>query len=267
MPIKHAFESAVADGGDPDLVGPDEWNADHDTIGMAVVDASRRFVLYEDCAFRSATAFYSGGLIAATGGTSAALGLSTETTAGHPGIIFLTTGTTASGRASFAGTTSGQITSRVTPAIGIARCVVIARIGSSSGGNALSDGTDTFTARHGFGSETVSTSPADGVFFRYTHSVNSGKWEAVCRASSVETATDTGVTADLNWHRFEIITNAGWTSIDFKIDGSLVATVTTNIPTADLMPIPGSIHKTLGGTARSISIDALEYTIDFTTAR
>lgn len=30
MPIKHNFTSQVADAGDPDEVGPDEWNDDHD---------------------------------------------------------------------------------------------------------------------------------------------------------------------------------------------------------------------------------------------
>lgn len=33
MPIRHAFESLVLDAGDPDLVGPDEWNADHEVVG------------------------------------------------------------------------------------------------------------------------------------------------------------------------------------------------------------------------------------------
>jgi hypothetical protein len=33
MPITHAFTSAVTDLADPDEVGPDEWNADHDGAG------------------------------------------------------------------------------------------------------------------------------------------------------------------------------------------------------------------------------------------
>jgi RecJ-like exonuclease len=31
MPTKHAFASAVVDDADPDMVGPDEWNAYHVT--------------------------------------------------------------------------------------------------------------------------------------------------------------------------------------------------------------------------------------------
>jgi hypothetical protein len=33
VPIKHAFESEVTDGADPDLVGPDEWNDNHTIDG------------------------------------------------------------------------------------------------------------------------------------------------------------------------------------------------------------------------------------------
>ena len=107
----------------------------------------------------------------------------------------------------------------------------IAKFRARGGLITLSDGTNcTYQANIGFLDAHI-TAPAHGCFFRYTHSVNGGKWQAVTRASNVETATDTLVTADntLN-HTFYVEVNAAGTSVSFFIDGTLVATHTTNIP-------------------------------------
>lgn len=72
---------------------------------------------------------------------------------------------------------------------------------------------------------------ANGFYFRYTHSVNGGRWQAVCRAASVETAIDTGVTAAIaTMLTFEIRVSADGNTATFFIGGTLVATITTNLP-------------------------------------
>ncbi len=94
----------------------------------------------------------------------------------------------------------------------------------------LSDATNTFTERFGF-IDTVTTESVDGVFFRYTHALNGGRFQAVTRANSVETAVDTTILAAVNTtYRLNIAVNAAGTSADFFIDGVLRATIATSIP-------------------------------------
>lgn len=97
--------------------------------------------------------------------------------------------------------------------------------------NVLSDATNRYTCRIGF-IDSVTGESVDGAFFRYTDTVNSGRWQCVTRANSVETATDSGITAAAGtWAKFEIEVNADGTSVAFKVNGTTVQTHTTNIPT------------------------------------
>ena len=85
--------------------------------------------------------------------------------------------------------------------------------------------------RFGFLDNTSGES-TDGAFFRYTDSVNGGRWQAVTRSNNVETAVDTGVTVGVNTtYVLRVNTNAAGTEVVFRIDGAVVATITTNIPT------------------------------------
>lgn len=136
----------------------------------------------------------------------------------------------------------------------------------------LSDGTDTYKVWIGFGDNTSgSGEPTDGCFFRYTHSVNSGKWEAVTRQAGTETATDTTVTADVTtFHIFQIIVNSTGTSVEFYIDGTLRATNTTNIPGMTGPQLTGyvlKIEKSAGTNARSLYADYVQYVPVRTAAR
>lgn len=129
----------------------------------------------------------------------------------------------------------------------------------------LSDGTDTATIFCGFPNG-FTGAPTNGAFFRYTHGTNSGKWQCVCIANSVETATDSGITlaagtADANYHRYTVNINAAATSVTFYIDGTLVATVTTNVPkvTGREVGYGTLIVKSAGSTARKINLDRAEF--------
>lgn len=134
-----------------------------------------------------------------------------------------------------------------------------------------SDGTETFTTRFGF-NDSGSATPGngvDGAYFRYTHSVNSGRWECVTTSNSVETATDSGVAGiSASYQCLEIEVNAAGTSVNFRINGASVATNTTNIPTgtARATGINAHIVKSAGTTARSFEIDLMSHHCELTTA-
>lgn len=133
----------------------------------------------------------------------------------------------------------------------------------------LSDGTETFVAYIGFG-DSATGNPTDGVLFRYTHSVNSGKWECVTRANNVETVSDSGVAVVAGTIvRLGITINAAATSVTFTIDGATVATITTNIPTGAgrQTGLVWSIIKSAGTTNRRLDVDYLDVYCELTTAR
>jgi hypothetical protein len=177
----------------------------------------------------------------------------------HPGIITLSTLAVA--------TNSAAIASALTAirfSGGAARLVVIFRVPT------LSDAVDTFTARVGFCDATNAES-TDGAFIRYTNGTNSGKFQFVTRNNSTETATDTGITVGLNtWYRVQIDVNAAGPSATCTINGTLVATNTTNIPTAagrETGIVPGYIQKSLGTNPRTLDIDYFQALFKFTSSR
>lgn len=118
----------------------------------------------------------------------------------------------------------------------------------------LSDGTNAFTWIGGIINQ-VNAMPTNGAYFRYTHSVNAGKLQAVCVAASVETAVDTGYAANLtDWPRLTIVTNGAGTSVLFYINGSLVATIVTDIP-GQPVAAGQSIIKSAGAAESFIFLD------------
>jgi hypothetical protein len=66
--------------------------------------------------------------------------------------------------------------------------------------------------------------------FRFSSGTDT-HWQAVViTAGGSSTVVDTGVVPDTNTHLFEIAPNAAGTSLFFLIDGTTVATISTNIP-------------------------------------
>lgn len=137
----------------------------------------------------------------------------------------------------------------------------------------LSDGTNTQGVRVGYiDGSASSTESSDACELRYTHSVNSGKWQAICYAGGVAgTPVDTGVTFTANTVRsYEITINAAATSASFFIDGAAVATISADhIPqTTDYTGCGFNVRRT-AGTANIIpfSYTFMACQVDFTTAR
>jgi hypothetical protein len=120
----------------------------------------------------------------------------------------------------------------------------------------LSDGTDTFTVYNGH-MDTVLGAPANGLFFRYTHGTNSGKWQYCSAAGSGIVAADTGVAPVAGVYQvFEIVVNTAGTAATFYIDGVLVGTISTGLPTAGVFP-GITMLKSAGSNSRGPYVDAL----------
>ena len=208
-----------------------------------------------------ATAIQEGAILAFASGTGAAAAQdnSAAMTASHPGLAIFSTGTTTTGRITFGNQDSSSIL------LGAGKC----RFGLVMKLTTLSDGTNTYTVRMGWG-DVFAGESVDFVGFRYSHGVNGGEWQAVTRSNSTETATDTNVAADTNWHTYEADINAGATSVQFWIDGTSVGTNSTNVPTGtgrEVTMIPLNLIKSAGTTARTVQLDAYWYIYEFTTAR
>jgi multidrug transporter EmrE-like cation transporter len=121
----------------------------------------------------------------------------------------------------------------------------------------LSDETETYTVRAGLETNNFGT-VNDGVFFRYTHSVNSGNWICVTRRSGVETVTNTVIApTTLSYTKFQILINSAGTSVQFLINNVLVATHVDNIPTSAGYSI--GILKSLGITTRFLYVSPFQY--------
>jgi len=130
--------------------------------------------------------------------------------------------------------------------------------------NVLSDATNRYVLRAGHSSAGVAP-PLDlnfGVTFEAIDNENGGRWQALTVDGIGETSTDTGITAAAEtWYKLEVETNAAGTISTFFIDGVLVATHTTNIPTGDTYDhfISGHIMKdgvSVGLAERIFFVDA-----------
>lgn len=202
---------------------------------------------------------------AATGLTLTSSGTGAANTAGtgdvnHPGVVTFDIGTATNGLGNIISGTSAILLGggRI-----LAECIFMI--------DTLSDATDTYTLRAGGFADVSNGDSVDGIYIRYTHGTNSGKFEAITRANSVESAADTGVTAAIaTWYHVIIAVNADATSVTFTINGSLTNTATTNIPSGAGRNTgwgPFVTRKSAGTTSRTFQIDYCGLYGEFTTAR
>lgn len=177
-------------------------------------------------------------------------------TATQPGFAECFLGTTTTGRVGY-----GTYSRTLKLGGGALRFVVKAALSN------LSDGTNTFTQWIGL-TNNYGAEGAELACFRYTHSVNGGKWQSVTSLAGVQTAADTGVTVVAGAEKlFDIRVNSAGTEVTFYINGVLVATHSTNIPTGELGAMVNTIRSAGTADIVSLNIDLLYCRIDFTTPR
>lgn len=133
---------------------------------------------------------------------------------------------------------------------------------------ALSAGGDTYTTYIGVSDGIVNfngLAPTFGIYFQYTDTVNSGRWQITCN-DGTSTTVNTSVAASTGFHNYGISINAAGTSVSFTIDGIAVGTaITTHIPTQGLSAIVYSLVS--AGNLPAQALDLYYYTQTLTTAR
>jgi hypothetical protein len=146
----------------------------------------------------------------------------------------------------------------------------------------LSTALERFRTIHGFATFVAQGTESDGVFFTYEEggifngTAASPNWQCVTVANSVRTLTTTStpvtaasVTASA-WIKLRIEVNAAGTSVSFFVNGTLVATHTTNIPLGSnsrYLLVKQGIFKAIGTSNRAMYVDYLGYENIQTTPR
>lgn len=190
-------------------------------------------------------------------GTSATVLTSSPPDDNCAGVVTLNTGTDSVGKAAVR-SQADQLS------LGKGKAYFSAKVYMS----ALDDASNRFGARVGFGDSDWGDM-VDGVYFEAI-STTSGFWRCVTSASSTRTAVVTTVAlAAATWYHLGIEINADGTEAKFYIDGVLVATMTTNIPTASYQRtgFGAWIVKTVGYDARLLYVDYVGAKIERTTMR
>jgi len=221
-------------------------------------DATTTVEFYDDFVFGSSVQTNTSG----TGASASPNSSNAVDLGNHPGQECLETGTTTTGRGAGPGFSVGVLQ------ILFGNGAVLFESDTYLL-DALSDGTDTYTLFNGF-NDSVTGTGTDAIMFRYTHSINGGRWECVTRSNGVETAADSGqAVASTTWYRLRIEVNAAASSVAFYINGSLVATNTTNIPSGvgrQTTPHVG-IVKSAGTNNRRLNVDYVYFKATLASAR
>lgn len=120
----------------------------------------------------------------------------------------------------------------------------------------LSTATVGYQIRLGFQDTNTIGDPTNGVYFTYTHSLNSGNWVGVTRSAATSTSVNSTIPVGNNtWLKVRAEVNTNGTQVDFWVDNGsgtwqLIGSSTTNIPTAALRPI-AKINKTTTSAVNS----------------
>lgn len=199
-------------------------------------------------------------------GTSAGIGAQAtdhvNSTSKAVGEVTLSPGTTSSGRASMF---------RSHTSILFGSCGALEWEARFTCGTAA-DATDDYVVVIGFGDQfTASAEPTNGAYFAYRRATDGAYWVCVTRDNGTETKTVTAVTAAAysTLRRLQVTVNEAGTSVAFSIDGTVVATHTTNIPTAAGRRVGHGmkVYKTAGTTNRWMYADWVRFKATRSSAR
>ncbi|RYF28293.1 MAG: hypothetical protein EOO17_05095 [Chloroflexi bacterium] len=125
-----------------------------------------------------------------------------------------------------------------------------------------------------FGLSSNPSAPAGtptGCYFRYTHSLNAGRWTGACASAGAETTCDLGVTVDTNkWYTLQFAVNSDGTAATFVASDdtntyTCPSPITSNITTTVGQSVLNGVRKTAGmgfGTSRMVYLDYLRMQYD-----
>lgn len=190
----------------------------------------------------------SGALTALSNGSGASTTYTTTSSATYQSVGSQATGSTNTGRTCLGSASMAQVIFGQ----GEMTFTAIVRIPQ------LSTSAERFIWQFGFFDNLAGTQ-IDGAWIEYSDDLNSGKFRCcTSAASTAATPVDSGVTVAIDtWYYIEINVNAAANSVKFYIDGSLKATMTSNIPsgTGQTTGFGVNLRKTLGVNNRTALID------------
>ena len=139
----------------------------------------------------------------------------------------------------------------------------------------LNDGTERYHIRVGLVSALNASPLTGGMVFTYdlsgtqTGSTATGNWQTVTANSNVRTynqnAVNNTAVAENTWIKLQIVFNDA--VVLFYVNGTLIGTHTSNLPTSSNLIPYFDIRKTNGTTARSLEIDYSAIDIKYSTPR
>ncbi len=194
--------------------------------------------------------------------TSAGTGANTTAQAishvNHPGIVRLTTGTTATGRTAIAIGTSAL-------AVGAADMIFSCEINLTQ----LSTAGQRFAVLLGMFSNLTTVNQTQGVYWLYdsggvsTGSSASTNLQTVTVRDGVRTFNTTNTPAATTWAELKIQINAAGNNVDFLVNNLVKASHTTNIPTGVSRPFGVGIMmiKNVGNTPVTLDLDLINLLI------
>lgn len=126
----------------------------------------------------------------------------------------------------------------------------------------LSDGTETYAAELQITNIPSSASTLENnntIGIRYSHSINSGKWEVFTQSSSgSEDVADSGITvADATLYKLRIEIDKSLSEARGYINGVYIGKVETDLPNAVILGSRAIIVKSAGTTARTLNVHSL----------
>jgi hypothetical protein len=235
--------------------------------GQAVRSFAKRGYYYHQEFLQTVGTGGDGNLLATNSGSSAASSATATDATNRPGLVRATTGTTATGRTAVAtGATSFRL--------GGGAWVYEAFLNPTT----LSSGTERYQLAVGFIDTYNAANQVDGVYFLYdeggvsTGSTAAAYWQTVTTSNSARAFNTSLTQSTVNaatWVKLRIELNASATEASFYINDNLVATHTTNIPTAAGRELGFGylLIKSVGTTARTVDFDYLNVENEFTTQR
>lgn len=113
---------------------------------------------------------------------------------------------------------------------------------------------NSFFVRAGFG-DSDNADFTDGIYFEYDLN-NSANWRYCTANGGARTKNNSTTAVSTNWTRLKIVVNAAGTSAEFFVDGTSVGTQTTNIPTAGGNEFGALIHIVRDSGSTSVDLDS-----------
>lgn len=182
----------------------------------------------------------------------------TAPVAGRWGGISVNTGSSASGNGYVASKDVFFENDNVSGTANWAYCKAVIKTPAN-----LSDGSNDYTIRVGFNSQTAGGGATDGMYLDYNHSTHSGNWSCATTNASNTQRNNSGVTvAASTVYVLEIVFRPNL-SAEFFINGTRVATNDTFVPssTSDDMLVMAEIEKSVGTSQRDITVYTLQTSI------